>query len=1195
MRVIVHPSDGLVIVPTPIAGVATRGAAADGVVLPAEFRSDKVTVEKTYTVSRAPANAARADASLPMIAIDVETSADEAPLVVVRHPSGALTFHPGTPAAVARGVRTAGHLHHFRVPLRRGLTAEGQRGLVGDVVKVAVLKVAKPLVDAVESATLTKLARVWEERAWRKKGLAEGWFRVIAPAAGGPLRLAPGAPQPRGRNLVLLHGTFSHAASAFAALTTTDFFSAVAPVYEDRIYAFNHFTVSRSIRENVELLLSGMADGKSTCDVVTHSRGGLVLRALSERSAQFGPKAARFQLGRAVLVASPNDGTPLATPDRWDTTIGWIANLLTIVRRVMPVNPLITAADFVAEGIVWLAHHIAGELPGLRAMDTAGETIEDLQGPPPPPPRAYSALVANFQPDQNLRQLILDAGIDQFFGSANDLVVPSEGGWRVDRDGVHHIEPGSVGCFGPGGNIAPGEPSAVMHLSFFTRKETAAFLTRALTGQEQGLPAMNIDVPLPDHRFLRGIAAPAAETTSTALLAQARPTGPAPLAPPPGPLALPTTAARDTFHLVVIDVTNHGTAAAGSEDEEPKPTSQRRAIIYAAYGGARVVEEFPLRGGAVGRQWRAIIDIHNRIKQATDLQQGAMPSDDDMAKLGTLLFGVLFRGDVKRLYDTARSLQGTRRLNLIFTSMIPWVAEKPWEFAYDPGRRTHLATEEIEFVRNVLTQVPGDSMEPRPGPLRILVVSAQPPGTVPLSIDEETALIQRDFAALVEAGLAEVNVLPRATISALHGQLSTSRYNIVHFIGHGAFDRQANQGYLLFQSQEGAPPEYLDERSARELLCGRGISLLFLNACQTASSGVADSNRGANFNSGLAQSLVSHGLPALVANQYSVSDTAATSFAQFFYWGLARGLSLGTAAREARIAVNYSLNGDSVIDWAVPVLYARDPSNVLTTGRPGISRVMPVGAGPSASRRAALMHDVRIAVWDVDRALPNLEAVLQRMNGAQRRFGFQLANLSAPLDAFTTIHGRRHLVQERIAERLRGRAGELRVKYLLCLTDYPLSPDEHGRPVFAWWPRDLKSPVLIFSYAGMKLDPQAGATARALSNTIVRALAAMRENLELHRRGPVSCPMYANLGADIAIITRPQQFDAVCREKAADKAALADLDALLRVFDAPAAPGDAPTRSRQPDSSKRRAGRKSRRVTAVRSPRRRQTLRKPRR
>src|SRR5437660_2499145 len=103
-----------------------------------------------------------------------------------------------------------------------------------------------------------------------------------------------------------------------------------------------------------------------------------------------------------------------------------------------------------------------------------------------------------------------DAGVDQFFGAANDLVVPSEGGWRVDRDGTHHVDPASVGCFGPGGNIAPDQPSSVMHVNFFHRKETAAFLSNALAGQPQNLPAINLDAPLPDHRFFRAAAISAA-------------------------------------------------------------------------------------------------------------------------------------------------------------------------------------------------------------------------------------------------------------------------------------------------------------------------------------------------------------------------------------------------------------------------------------------------------------------------------------------------------------------------------------------------------------------------------------------------------------------------------------------------------------------------------------------------------------
>jgi CHAT domain-containing protein len=75
-------------------------------------------------------------------------------------------------------------------------------------------------------------------------------------------------------------------------------------------------------------------------------------------------------------------------------------------------------------------------------------------------------------------------------------------------------------------------------------------------------------------------------------------------------------------------------------------------------------------------------------------------------------------------------------------------------------------------------------------------------------------------------------------------------------------------------------------------------SLVFLNACETGRGGRAE------FNKGVAQSLVAHGLPAVVANQYSVLDSSATSFAQHFYWSLAQSNSLGESAREARIAVN---------------------------------------------------------------------------------------------------------------------------------------------------------------------------------------------------------------------------------------------------------------------------------------------------
>ena len=88
--------------------------------------------------------------------------------------------------------------------------------------------------------------------------------------------------------------------------------------------------------------------------------------------------------------------------------------------------------------------------------------------------------MANYNPTGNPVQRLLDVGIDQFFDSANDLVVPSEGGWRVDRSGATFIPGTRIGCFGPGGNL-PGE--SVTHVNFFAQPGDERFLVKALLRQ----------------------------------------------------------------------------------------------------------------------------------------------------------------------------------------------------------------------------------------------------------------------------------------------------------------------------------------------------------------------------------------------------------------------------------------------------------------------------------------------------------------------------------------------------------------------------------------------------------------------------------------------------------------------------------------------------------------------------------------
>ena len=393
------------------------------------------------------------------------------------------------------------------VPVRSARGPAATRGPVAQAIKAFLIKVAEKSVDGIASLVLSKLVAQFEKASWKRRGLREGWLEVTKDTLAAR-KLEAGRPSSADRSLLLIHGTFSNAASAYRALAESTFFERVRGLYGNRIYAFDHFTLSRTPEENARMLLEGLPDETFTFDVITHSRGGLVLRTLAERSTAFGRLAKRFELGRAVLVASPNEGTPLATPERWEDTVGWMANLL----ELFPDNPFTLGAEFVAHGIVWIARHASGGVPGLHSMDGDGDLIAELQQPPGPPPESYSALVANYDPKDEVLKRMVDTGVDQFFASANDLVVPSEGGWRIDRGGSSFIPGTRIGCFGPGGNL---HADSVTHIAFFSQPAAVDFLVTALAGKEQPLAPVDPARSLPDRRLLRsGGAGVSAPTTS---------------------------------------------------------------------------------------------------------------------------------------------------------------------------------------------------------------------------------------------------------------------------------------------------------------------------------------------------------------------------------------------------------------------------------------------------------------------------------------------------------------------------------------------------------------------------------------------------------------------------------------------------------------------------------------------------------
>lgn len=1079
----------------------------------------------------------RGGVSVAQIEMDVES--DAAYLLMVRHTSGAINYH--FPSQVER--RSTGRdavftRIRFVVPIPETLAEpEQRRGFVSKVIHAVAMKIVGKLADRV----IDVAGRLAETAAWKFKGLEEGWKHVtlqgLQAASLPKIKIADAVSvKPGERNLLLLHGTFSHASSAFAGLATSKgsggstFFHNVKAIYQDRIFAFDHFTVSRSPLENAQALLDGLPGRPCSFDVITHSRGGLVLRTLVEDEAQL-KSPSRFSLGRSVLVASPNEGTPLASPSHFDRYVTWISNLIDL----FPENPFTIAAHFIAEALTWLARAVLVDLPGLAAMNSEGAVIRQLQGPPGPPVHAYSALVANYQPDQGMLQRMLDTGVDVFFGTANDLVVPTEGGWRVGPSGTPVIAANQIGCFGLGGNLQNPPNEQVTHISFFSRSTTVDFLTHVLLGQPLGIATLDPATHLP-FRGRRGVIA----------AGPPQPVGPSAITAP----SLSIVRAPETRTIASAEIV----PASGWADEvfylavlnDGKEEEVGKAILQANFRNARVVERMPTRGPIAGRRFQRIIEAQRTMQRYLDGDPNVhkLPHGDELVNLGKDLFDTLFPGRLRRLYDIARAAQPDGRLNLVFTSMISWLADLPWEFAYDSERKNFLATSEVNFTRNVYTAIPADRIPVRLK-LRILVVVAQPLGLAHLSVEEETEVIRSGFRRLIDDGLGEVDVLLDATPDLLHRTLEVARaYDVLHFIGHGEYDKKAKIGSLIFENEEGAV-QPLDSQVLQQVVCRRDIRLMFLNACETGKGGPTD------FNKGVAPALVAAGVPAVVANQFSVLDISATAFARHFYWVLAQGRTIGDAAREARVAVNYSISGEA-IDWAVPVVFARNPADRLTEYRAGAAREIEhqqkVQLEADRTQRRSLQGPDkgrdRIGLWDVHRTIPGLDKIADKLTAVQQEFILKAVSITAPLGTWRRekAKGVAYLNAEDVAERLKGKPRELGLDRLIAFTIFPLR-DEEESGLISW--DDAKNEICIFSTYELLESIQ---PPLSIDRMVANAVAWFVSRLETHQK-PRNCVSYRNDEVDIKYIAGPLQLCDRCRRKLKGKPALRNAtEQLLKAY-----------------------------------------------
>jgi hypothetical protein len=355
------------------------------------------------------------------------------------------------------------------------------------------------------------------------------------------------------------------------------------------------------------------------------------------------------------------------------------------------------------------------------------------------------------------------------------------------------------------------------------------------------------------------------------------------------------------------------------------------------------------------------------------------PEMESARQFGGRLFDALFSNEVRgnlrsSLNEAAQEDVGLRfRLHL---ADAPELADLPWEYLYDSAHDEFLVLSvHTPLVRYLDLPIKTEPLSTSL-PLKILVMISSPSDFEALDVEKEYETLVKGLGDLERRGLVRLERLEQATLSNLQQQLRKDDYHIFHFIGHGGYDEQAEDGVLMLED-ENERGRAVSGRYLGTLLHDQtSLRLAMLNACEGARTSSSDPF------SGVAHSLVQKGIPAVIAMQFEITDEAAIVLANEFYGAIADGYPVDASLAEARKAV-FAQNND--VEWGTPVLYMRSPDGRIF----GVDRSTAAAAAAAAAEKpleaaiAPSLAETRSAYPASASAMPTGPADLQAAGGGQ--------------------------------------------------------------------------------------------------------------------------------------------------------------------------------------------------------------------
>lgn len=334
---------------------------------------------------------------------------------------------------------------------------------------------------------------------------------------------------------------------------------------------------------------------------------------------------------------------------------------------------------------------------------------------------------------------------------------------------------------------------------------------------------------------------------------------------------------------------------------------QSRAVAVARCGMDMAVESLS------GLRLQEMMDFHARLSAAAAGRASVRPTAPELTEFGQALFGLLVRGGIKSIYDRLPN----SHVRLQIYSNRPDLQAMPWEYIQDPAA----GAPGPNAMRSVIRIIPTIGVAaPTPKPLgetvRMLFVYSEPPRAPSVDWPTIKSSIEVEFRRNLPSNFV-LDLVEGATTASFLDALRGRTYDILHMVCHGEVAPDGT-GSLLFQDVKGRGSDRIAAAKMASVLKDKELRLVVLSACNTAAGDFSKAY------AVVAKTLVESGVPAVVANQFEITNRNAALFAGAFYAELLKSGDIDRATTKGRVELDFGgtlPNNAARIDWGIPTLY----------------------------------------------------------------------------------------------------------------------------------------------------------------------------------------------------------------------------------------------------------------------------------